>query len=246
MAEKTARTALITGGSRGLGRATALRLADDGYDVAFCYTANEEAARELEKEVSERGVRVLAVRADVSDPDSARAFVNAAQEEFDALDVVVTSAGIVRDNPLLMMKDEDWNRVIDVNLNGTYYVCRYAIFEMMKRKSGCIVNISSVAGVHGNPTQSNYSASKAGIIGFTKAIAKEVGRYGIRANVVAPGFIETDMTSSLTDQVREQALKQIALRRLGRPEEVADMVAYLAGAEYVTGSVLQIDGGIVL
>ncbi|MER5493759.1 3-oxoacyl-[acyl-carrier-protein] reductase [Streptomyces sp. NPDC002454] len=246
MSDSSSRTALITGGSRGLGRATALRLADDGYDVAFCYTANADAARALEKEIAERGVRVLALRADVSDPASAKSLVTAAQEEFGALDVLVTSAGIVRDNPLLMMKDDDWNRVIDVNLNGTYYVCRYAIFEMMKRKSGCIVNVSSVAGVHGNPTQSNYSASKAGIIGFTKAVAKEVGPYGIRANVVAPGFIETDMTAGLTDKVREQAVGQIPLRRLGRPEEVAELISYLTRATYVTGSVFQIDGGIVL
>ncbi|MFD5552710.1 MULTISPECIES: 3-oxoacyl-[acyl-carrier-protein] reductase [unclassified Streptomyces] len=246
MSDSSSRTALITGGSRGLGRATALRLADDGYDVAFCYTANADAARELEKEITERGVRVLALQADVSDAASAKSLVTTAQEEFGALDVLVTSAGIVRDNPLLMMKDDDWNRVIDVNLNGTYYVCRYAIFEMMKRKSGCIVNVSSVAGVHGNPTQSNYSASKAGIIGFTKAVAKEVGPYGIRANVVAPGFIETDMTAGLTDKVREQAVGQIPLRRLGRPEEVAELISYLTRATYVTGSVFQIDGGIVL
>ncbi|MFF2023054.1 3-oxoacyl-[acyl-carrier-protein] reductase [Streptomyces sp. NPDC058171] len=246
MSDSSSRTALITGGSRGLGRATALRLADDGYDVAFCYTANADAARELEKEITERGVRVLALRADVSDAASAKSLVTTAQEEFGALDVLVTSAGIVRDNPLLMMKDDDWNRVIDVNLNGTYYVCRYAIFEMMKRKSGCIVNVSSVAGVHGNPTQSNYSASKAGIIGFTKAVAKEVGPYGIRANVVAPGFIETDMTAGLTDKVREQAVGQIPLRRLGRPEEVAELISYLTRATYVTGAVFQIDGGIVL
>ncbi|MFD7547956.1 3-oxoacyl-[acyl-carrier-protein] reductase [Streptomyces sp. NPDC059578] len=246
MSDSSSRTALITGGSRGLGRATALRLADDGYDVAFCYTANADAARQLEKEITERGVRVLALQADVSDAASAKSLVTTAQEEFGALDVLVTSAGIVRDNPLLMMKDDDWNRVIDVNLNGTYYVCRYAIFEMMKRKSGCIVNVSSVAGVHGNPTQSNYSASKAGIIGFTKAVAKEVGPYGIRANVVAPGFIETDMTAGLTDKVREQAVGQIPLRRLGRPEEVAELISYLTRATYVTGSVFQIDGGIVL
>ncbi len=158
----------------------------------------------------------------------------------------MTSAGIVRDQPLLLMKDEDWNDVLDTNLDGTYHLCRSVVFEMMKRKSGCIVNISSVAGVYGNPTQSNYSASKAGIIGFTKALAKEVGQYGIRANVVAPGFIETDMTAALSDKVREQAVKNVPLRRLGRPEEVADSVSFLVNAAYVTGAVLQVDGGIVV
>lgn len=239
-------TALVTGGSRGIGRATVLRLADDGYDIAFCYASDEGAARALEKEASERGARVLAAKADVADATSAREFVASAQEEFEAVDLLVTSAGIVRDNPLLMMKDEDWNDVIDVNLNGTYNVCRAAIFEMLKRKSGCIVNVSSVAGVHGNPTQSNYSASKSGIIGFTKAVAKEVGPYGIRANVVAPGFIDTDMTSALSEDFRKRVLEQIPLRRLGRPEQVAEMISFLADADYVTGSVFQIDGGIVL
>ncbi|OEU87004.1 3-oxoacyl-ACP reductase [Streptomyces abyssalis] len=240
------RTALVTGGSRGIGRAAVLRLADEGYNIAFCYMSDDDAARALEKEVSERGVRVLCAKTDVSDAASARDFVTSAQEQFDAVDLVVTSAGIVRDNPLLMMGDEDWNNVIDVNLNGTYNICRAAIFEMLKRKSGCIVNVSSVAGVHGNATQSNYSASKAGIIGFTKAVAKEVGPYGIRANVVAPGFIDTDMTASLSDDFRKRVLQQIPLRKLGRPEQVAEMISYLAGAEYVTGSVMQIDGGIVI
>ncbi|MFF4368009.1 3-oxoacyl-[acyl-carrier-protein] reductase [Streptomyces sp. NPDC001594] len=246
MSDNTPKVALVTGGTRGIGRATVLRLARDGHDVAFCYASRPDAAAELEKEAAELGVRVHGHQADVSDPDAVRALVAGVEDRLGGIDVVVTSAGIVRDQPLLMMADEDWQQVLRVNLDGTYHVCRSVVFEMMKRKSGCIVNISSVAGVYGHATQTNYSASKAGIIGFTKALAKEVGPYGIRANAVAPGFIETDMTAGLSGKVREKALRGIPLRRLGRPEEVADTVAYLVGAEYVTGSVLQIDGGLVV
>ncbi|MFD3875222.1 3-oxoacyl-ACP reductase FabG [Streptomyces sp. NPDC058623] len=246
MSDSTPKAALVTGGTRGIGRATVLRLARDGHDVAFCYTSRPDAAAELEKEVAELGVRAYAHQADVSDPDAVRALVDETEERLGGIGTVVTSAGIVRDRPLLMMTDEDWQQVLRVNLDGTYHVCRSVVFEMMKRRSGCIVTISSVAGVYGHATQTNYSASKAGIIGFTKALAKEVGRYGIRANAIAPGFIETDMTAGLSGKVKEQALGGIPLGRLGRPEEVADMVSYLVGAEYVTASVLQIDGGLVV
>ncbi|MBT2377965.1 3-oxoacyl-ACP reductase [Streptomyces sp. CB00316] len=248
MTEKRVPVTLVSGGSRGIGRAVVLRLAAEGHDVSFCYQSNGQAARELEKAAGELGVRALAVRADVTDTASVKEWVARTEAELGPIDTVVCSAGITRDNPLLLMSDEDWHSVLDTNLDGVYNVCRSVIFEMMKRKAGSIINISSVAGVHGNPTQSNYSASKAGIIGFTKALAKEVGRYGIRANVVAPGFIETDMTGALTDKVRKDAAKQIPLRRFGQAEEVADLVAYLAGdrAGYITGSVLQIDGGITI
>lgn len=242
------RIALVTGGSRGIGRAAVLRLARDGFDVAFCYRSSPDAAQELEKEVVELGVRALAWQCDVSDHAAVRDMVSVVAERLGDVDVLVTSAGIVRDNPLMMMTEEQWHEVLDTNLDGTFNACRSVVFEMMKRRFGSIINISSVAGVHGNPTQTNYSASKAGIIGFSRALAKEVGRYGIRVNVVAPGFIETDMTEVLPDKVKETAVKSIPLGRLGKPEEVADLVSYLASdrAAYITGTVMQIDGGIVL
>ncbi|MGP3973982.1 3-oxoacyl-ACP reductase FabG [Streptomyces sp. 8N114] len=238
--------ALVTGGTRGIGRAVVRRLAADGHDVAFCYASDQAGANTLTKEVDESGGRALACRADVSRADEAGSFVKRAQAELGPLDLVVTSAGIVRDGPLLTMSDEDWRTVLATNLDGTYHICRAAVFEMMKRRRGCVVNISSVAGVHGHASQTNYCASKAGIIGFTKALAKEVGPYGIRANVIAPGFIETDMVADLPVRAREDAVGSIPLGRFGAPEEVADMVAYVSTAAYVTGSVLHIDGGIVL
>ncbi|MGH3752250.1 MAG: 3-oxoacyl-[acyl-carrier-protein] reductase [Pseudonocardiaceae bacterium] len=248
MPDTPTRVALISGGSRGIGRAAARRLAADGFDIGFCYASNVDAAAELEKEVVGLGRRAFAKQADVTDADAVRAFASETESALGPIEVVVTSAGITKDNPLLMMKDEDWHRVLDVNLDGVYNICRAVIYGMMKRKSGSIVNLSSVAGVYGNATQTNYAASKAGIIGFTKSLAKEVGRYGIRANVVAPGFIKTDMTAALSEKVIEQATAQIPLRRVGTAEEVADLVSYLASdrASYITGSVFHIDGGIHL
>ncbi len=244
MSQSVRRIALVTGGSRGIGRAVVLRLVRSGFDVAFCYQRESAAAAELEKAATELGGRISHRRVNVADAAQVREWVLDTENSFGPIDVVVTSAGIVRDGPLVMMQDKDWHDVIDVNLNGTFNVCRAAVFGMLKRKSGCIVNISSVAGVHGNSTQANYSASKAGIIGFTKALSKEVGRYAIRVNAVAPGFIETDMVAGIPDGLRSKALAGVALGRLGQPEEVADAVAYLVTAEYVTGSVLQIDGGL--
>ncbi|MYV58307.1 3-oxoacyl-[acyl-carrier-protein] reductase [Streptomyces sp. SID4931] len=248
MAEIESRVALVTGGARGIGRATVLRLARDGFDVAFCYQSNEAAALELEKEVTEIGVRVIGRRTDVRNIELVRGLIAETEETLGPIDAVVTAAGITRDNPLLLMKDDEWHQVLDVNLDGVYNVCRSVVFSMMKRKRGVIVNLSSVAGVYGNATQTNYSASKAGIIGFSRALAKEVGRYGIRANVVAPGFIDTDMTSVLSGEVKEKALESVPLGRLGHADEVADLVSYLVSdrAAYVTGAVVQIDGGITV
>jgi 3-oxoacyl-[acyl-carrier protein] reductase len=242
------RVALVSGGSRGIGRACVLRLAADGYDVGFCYHSNADAARVVEKEVLDLGVRVTSRKVDVADGAAVREWVAGVAEELGPIDVAVTSAGITRDNPLVLMTDDEWHGVLDTNLDGVYHVCRAVVFDMMKRRTGSLINISSVSGVYGNPTQSNYSASKAGIIGFTKALAKEVGRYGIRANVVAPGLIETDMTAQLADPARKKMLQSVPLKRLGTAEEVADLTAFLASsrAGYVTGAVFQIDGGLTV
>jgi 3-oxoacyl-[acyl-carrier protein] reductase len=246
--ETARRTALVTGGSRGIGRAAVLALARDGFDVAFCYRSDAEAATAVEKEAAQLGVRARADRVDVAEAAAVRDWVERVEAELGPVDAAVTAAGITRDNPLVLMEDEQWGQVLSTNLDGVYHVCRSVVFGMMKRRAGAIVNVSSVAGVYGHPTQSNYSASKAGIIGFSKALAKETGRSGIRVNVVAPGFVDTDMTGAMTDSAREEALAKIPLRRMGTAEEVAEMVAYLVSdrAAYVTGSVLQIDGGITI
>ncbi|MDX3187127.1 3-oxoacyl-[acyl-carrier-protein] reductase [Streptomyces sp. MN03-5084-2B] len=239
--------ALVSGGSRGIGRAVAVRLARDGFDIAFCYRSDEDAAREVEKELTELGVRVLAERVDVADAEAVRAWVARTEGELGPVTAAVTSAGITRDRPLVRMPDEDWKAVLETNLDGVYHVCRSVVFGMMKRKAGTVIAISSIAGVHGAAGQTNYSASKAGTIGFCKALAKEVGRYGVRVNVVAPGFIDTDMVAVLDERTRERALADIPLRRFGTPGEVADLAGFLASeqARYVTGSVLHVDGGLI-
>ncbi|MFE5868182.1 3-oxoacyl-ACP reductase FabG [Streptomyces roseifaciens] len=238
--------ALVTGGSRGIGRAVVTRLAEDGHDVAFCYRSHSDAAEAAAKAALAAGARVYARQADVADADAAREFVTAAVRELGPPGAVVTCAGITRDRPLALMADEEWREVIETNLHGTYNICRAAVFPLMKRRKGAIVTLSSIAGVSGSATQTNYSASKAGIIGFTRSLAKEAGRYGIRANVVAPGLIATDMTASLPEAVTKRHLEQIPLGRAGAPEEVADLVAYLVSdrASYITGQVVEINGGL--
>ena len=231
------RTALVTGGSRGIGRAIAAELADAGAQVVIGYRSGGEEAEEAASEIGGK-----AVQADVSNADDAKRLV----EEAGDVDILVNNAGVTRDGLLARMSDEDWDVVIDTNLRGTFNTCRAVTRGMMKRRAGAIVNVSSVVGLHGNPGQTNYSASKAGIIGFTKALARELGSRGVRANVVAPGYISTRLTNELPDELKGAMLANTPLGRFGDPEDVAGVVRFLCSDEagFVTGEVLLVDGGL--
>jgi len=231
------KTALVTGASRGIGRAIASELASAGASVVLSYRTGAEEAEALAAEIGGR-----AVQADVSDPASAQALVAAAGD----LDIVVNNAGVTRDGLLVRMSDEDWRTVIDTNLASCFYTCRAAARGMMKRRSGTVVNISSIVGIHGNWGQTNYAASKAGIIGFTKALARELGSRNVRANVVVPGYVETRLTDVLPDEATEAMLQNTPLGRLGKPEDVAGAVRFLSSDEssFITGAVLLVDGGL--
>jgi len=239
-------TAIVTGGSRGIGRAIVLALSGQGADCAFTYTAHQEAAEALASEVRALGQRALPIRLDVREFEGAKNMVEQVKGEFGRLDILVNNAGITRDRSLMGMSREDWADVIDTDLTGVFNTTRACIITFLKQKRGNVVNVSSVSGIRPMAGQVNYAAAKAGIIGFTKSLAKEVAPYNIRVNAVAPGFIETDMTSQLDEKFREKAIQQIPLGRFGTAGEVAQAVLFLVGdaSHYMTGQVLQIDGGL--
>jgi 3-oxoacyl-[acyl-carrier protein] reductase len=241
------KVAIITGASRGIGRAIALELATQGASIVVNYASSSDAADAVVAEINAAGGQSIALKADVSKVEEVEGLFNATMEKFGRVDILVNNAGITRDTLLLRMKPEDWQAVIDLNLTGVFLCTRAASKIMLKQRSGRIINISSVAGQMGNPGQANYSAAKAGVIGFTKTIAKELASRGITVNAVAPGFIATDMTSKLSNT--EDILKFIPLGRYGQPEEIAGMVRFLAAdpaAAYITGQVFNVDGGMVM
>ena len=243
------KVALITGGSRGIGEKIAEKFATEGYNLVINYVSNIENVEELEARIKgNANIEILFVQADVTSFESCENMINKAIEKFGHIDVVVNNAGITKDGLLMRMKEEDFEKVINVNLKRTYNVTKNAIPHMMKQKYGRIVNISSVVGVSGNAGQANYAASKAGIIGFTKSVAKELASRNILANCVAPGFIKTDMTDVLSEEVKENIHSQIPLKRMGTPEEVASLVYFLGSEEsrYITGQVIHVDGGMVM
>lgn len=240
--------ALITGATRGIGKKIAQRFAKEKYNLVLNYVSENTDTNAIIEEFKEYGVEVLIHRADVSKYSECEDLVKAAIEKFGKIDVLVNNAGITKDGLIAMMKEDAFDKVIDINLKGTFNMTRNVVPYMMKKRSGNIINVSSVVGVVGNAGQSNYSASKAGIIGFTKSLAKELAARNIRVNAVAPGFIDTDMTSVLTDKVKEAIYAQIPLKRMGEAKEVANTVYFLASEDssYITGQVINIDGGMVM
>ncbi len=245
MSDNNTKVALITGASRGIGKAILLRFAGNGYDCVFNYNRSEEEAKKLIEECEQFGVKVHAFKKDVSNPDECNELVSEAMECFGRIDVLINNAGISRDNLIMKVSDEELDKVIDVNLKGTFYMIRAVSRIMMKQRSGRIINISSIVGLHGNAGQTVYSASKAGIVGITKSVAKELASRNVTANAIAPGMIATDMTDALPDSVKEGMLTTIPLKRAGKPEDIADAALFLAsdGAAYITGQVLGVDGG---
>ncbi len=242
------KTAVVTGASRGIGRATALYLSRAGASVVINYSSNQAAAEEVRDIILSEGGAAEIFKADVTDYSQSEGLIQGAIDQFKRIDILINNAGITRDNLLARMKAEEWQEVIDTNLNGVYNCCRAVLRPLLKQKSGGrIINVASVAGIHGNAGQANYAAAKGGVIAFTRTLAKELGSRNISVNAVAPGFIETEMTARLSDQVKEQAVDRISLGRLGKPEDVAEVILFLASSSgYVTGQVIPVDGCLVM
>ncbi len=248
MIDLTGRSALVTGGARGIGRAIVIRLATQGADVAFSYRGNAEAAAATAGEVEALGRRALAIQGDVKDPETAEAIVKATLEAFGKLDILVNNAGITRDDLIMRMSVEAWREVLETNLFGAFYMTKAVTRPMLRARGGRIVNITSVSGQAGQTGQANYSAAKAGLIGLTKATARELASRGITANAVAPGFVDTELTRDLPEALKEQIRAATPLARFGTTDEIASAVAFLASDEaaYITGHVLAVDGGLVM
>ena len=242
------KTALITGASRGIGRAIALKMAENGAGVAVIYAGNRESAEETCKFAEKFSVKAKAYRCDVADGEAVKACVKQVIEDFGGIDILVNNAGITRDGLVLKMSEEDFSAVIDTNLKGAFHMIKNCYSHFMRKRSGRIINISSVAGIAGNAGQANYASAKAGIIGLTKTVAKELAGRGVTCNAIAPGFIDTDMTKKLGDRAKESVLAAIPMKRPGKPEDVAGLAAFLAGdeASYITGEVIRVDGGLCI
>lgn len=242
------KVAVITGASRGIGKAIAKELAALGATVIINYQGSLEKAEEVKAEIENNGQKAVLYKCDVSDFDNCKKFMEDIYSDFGRIDILVNNAGVTSDGLLMAMSEDDFDRVIDINLKGTFNCMRFASRYMVKQRYGKIINMSSVSGVAGNAGQSNYSASKAGVIGLTKSAARELAARNINVNAVAPGFIETDMTGKLSDSVKQESMKKIPLNRFGKPEDVAKMVAFLAGSQsdYITGQVFNVDGGMVM
>lgn len=242
------KTAVVTGGSRGIGKAIAMKLAALGANIVINYNSNSASVDQVIKDIEELGVKAVKIQGDVSSFEDAEKIIKTAVSEFGSLDILVNNAGITRDGLILRMKEEDFDKVIDVNLKGTFNCTRHASQIMLKQRCGRIINIASVVGIAGNAGQANYAAAKAGIIGITKSAARELASRGITVNAVAPGYIDTDMTHVLPEKTKEAILGSIPLKKMGKPEDVAEAVAFLASdsASYITGHVLNVDGGMVM
>ena len=242
------RVAVVTGGTRGIGRTIALRLAAEGANVAVSYRSNDEAAEETATSVRAEGVKCEVFKGDVASPEDVQALFKGVSDVFGRVDILINNAGITRDNIMMRMKEDEFDEVLRTNLGGTYLCTRAALRPMVRARWGRLVNVSSVVGLVGNAGQANYAASKAGIIGFTKSVAREVAQRGITANAVAPGYVETELTGSLPEEVKDRIRSQVPMGRFGEAEEVAEVVAFLAGegAGYVTGQTIAVDGGMTM